>query len=155
MEKMKLAELGARLPLHQTPFTLKEWRGKEEREIARARKTVSKGQTLVAQVCAIMGVLLESLDGKDLNGTSLKDKVRLVQDMYMGDAMYMYCYARREVLGPEVQINGTCPACGQSGDYVVSLDELDVEYIPSKEPIPKSEVSISPIDVKVFLPNFT
>lgn len=138
-----LKELGSLLPIGLIPkpewkfapkdnsFKFKEWGFEQEQEIAKLKNKENSSGKFAAEV---MNMMLDELGG--VKWDSIGEAKRLVlNQLYMGDMLYLYICLRIEALGHEFALNGIlCPHCGHKHkEFVADLRDIDVDTLPKDE----------------------
>lgn len=144
IKEVPLAELGAKLPIgmrqgsefHRS-FTVRPWRMKEEKVLAKAKKD-APGQNLATYVGTVVSYMCPQLghhshDPEDASDKALAERRVHLSQMFMADVWYAYVYIRRESLGDEIKLNLTCPRCRKSFPWNGSLSTLGVRVPKSME----------------------
>lgn len=134
-----LAELGPKLPIGQLraetffrDFTVRPWRMREEKALAKSRKdrpNVTMNEytsTVVAYMCPQLG--FHKHEPEDASEKALAERHVYMASMYMCDIWYAYVYVRRDALGDEMVMDVRCPRCGRPFKWTASLSTLEVKY---------------------------
>lgn len=136
-----MGKLGARLPLGVQvgkevvrDLAVVEYRFKQEKEIAELVKE-RNARSMGAHVNAILTVLLSRVGPHDMSKLSKPERQLIINQLYAGDVLYAYCWARQAALGTDLVFsNHVCPFCRREADEVVAdLRELEVRQALSAE----------------------
>jgi len=100
-----------------TDVQIREMTGNEEDMMASTKIQPHEKVTLLLAGCT-----------ERLGSVTDKGKLtRLMDDLTLGDRLYLLFAIRRTTLGDELPVRETCPECGDRSLYVLDLSELKVE----------------------------
>lgn len=164
VEKTTMSKLGANLPLGVldtagalcTPFSVKPWRMKEEKELGKLRSEVKGRVSVAQQVTLVVSHMLNSVGNHDFTKLEQPEKHLVISQMFMGDVWYVYAYIRKQCIGEEIPMKLNCPRCGKEFDYQANLQTLQVNRSSSLEATKwdyelKNELEIRSKSVKKFV----
>lgn len=134
--KTKLGELGSRLPIGVEvnkklikDIASRPWRFKEEKELG-AYRDENKGLTLGAFISHMMSMMMTKIGphnfSEPITKATAPERSLIVNQLYLGDVLYMYGYLRKVCLGKDVHSVIPCPFCELKNERILNLDELDV-----------------------------
>jgi len=147
-----LAELGAKLPVGIAGasglvkgFSVRPWKTKDDREIAKRKKP---DMNIVQHISLIVGTMCSQLGPHPLAEMKSEERSIVMSQMYMGDVFYVYCYLRRQALGRSLGLEFTCGHCGEKIPYVANLDTLEVRTVEREEDLLWSYDLQDPIEIR-------
>ena len=106
-------------------FSFIDWTMKEEKELA---KIQAKNPTMGRFVSAVLCLMLKSIHGEDFAALDEKARILAINQMFLGNVLYMYVYLRYDQLSAEVKFDYTCPFCRTPvKNFTASLDDLDID----------------------------
>lgn len=134
-----LGELGPKLPIGMRradtffrDITLRPWRMREEKALAKARKDNPNASmseyttTVVGYMCPVLGH--HKHEPEDASSKALAERAVYMSTMYMCDVWYAYAFVRRESLGDEMVMDVRCPRCNKPYKWTGLLSTLEVKY---------------------------
>jgi hypothetical protein len=148
-----LRELGAQLPigirgqdgaLHKA-VTCRDWRGREEREVAKLKKTARQKGDFISQ---LLGYMFTQVGPHDFTVMRPAERQNVLTHMYRADAMYLYLWLRHQCVGADLMLNLTCPHCGFQVPWKGDLDSLEVRTVEAVEPLRWEYVCQTVFDIR-------
>lgn len=128
--KSTLKELANKLPIEikgkeNQFFTFKNWGMPEEKKIAEIKGENPNMGRFISQM---MYLLLDTLHGEDFGGQEEAKKILTINQLPMGDVLYMFIYLRYDQLSEDISMGFHCPNCQKLvKDWVADLGDLDVD----------------------------
>lgn len=146
-----LSEWGHRLPCGMVDtttgklvkgITFRSWNLGREKQLGKI-KTSSAADSVMTFTSAVLTVMcskLGTLEPRWLEsgGLSMKPQqfaqLRLqTSNLVLEDVLYTYLLLRREVIGPDLKVDGNCPHCRTEVHINADLDTTPVKYVESIE----------------------
>jgi predicted RNA-binding Zn-ribbon protein involved in translation (DUF1610 family) len=129
METPKSSQGAYTLPCGYLDTESKEvWKEVEVREITGNEEDMLASTQIPAykKVSALLGGVVTRIGPVSDRGKL----AQMVDDLPMGDRVFLLFAARRVTLGDDLPIREVCPECGEKHLYVVDLSELEVKEMP-------------------------
>jgi hypothetical protein len=124
-----LGALGAVLPVGPATgardFMLRPFNMPVHRAISDFREK-AKGLTFGKLISQLLGLLIVNVGGESFEGKSDAERALFLAQAWAGDVLYLYFYARRHALGPDLRLDISCPSCDYQEAIETSIDDLDV-----------------------------
>ena len=135
-----LAQYGKRLPvgfvegdgaearlLKEFDLRIVDWA--LEREISRSWSKIQRsiGNNAMNYVLCVLAHAITSIAKIQFQKHTFERRIAILQEMYIGDVLYMYAFLRVETLGPEFRLQSvSCPSCNHTWDFTADLSTIEV-----------------------------
>jgi len=129
-KQIQLKELQNKLPIEikgkkDQSFSFKDWSMEEEKQIAKIKE---KNPSMGRFVSSVLCLMLKDLHGEPFNSKEDKEKILTINQMPMGNILYMYIYLRYDQMGSELRLDFDCPFCANKiRNFTATLDDIDVD----------------------------
>lgn len=156
MKLTTVKQLSNKLPASGSSFSVARLTGRREKAIYQIlQDKPNLANSLANQVRACLSVLLESCGTttfpKEQPGQPIDVEARLklfdTMTLALGDAYYMYCYARIVAMGENLKLTITCNSCNTKNPYTVNLNDLEVEAAASPTDLAREVELPEPVTV--------
>lgn len=153
-----LAQLGPTLPIgfHVSSgspvreFSMRPWRTREERAMAKFKKPGMNPAQHLSMVLSCMLTRFYTAEWADIPEREKDINTRRVQigQAFAGDALYAYCYLRREALGNTIPFNVKCPSCDNKWTFTADLDTLEVTVVDDLDSLSWEYNLVTPVTIR-------
>jgi hypothetical protein len=150
LKKTTVAEYGKVLPEAGVPFSFVPLTGRREKEIwALINSDETRASSLPWQVRCTLAVLLDSVGSLSFpahenpltpNVKELEKRADSLDSLHLslGDAYYLYLWAKIEGISSDMNISRKCLMCNTSNEHIIDLRELEVsvyDEVPEKQEV--------------------
>ena len=113
-------------------FTTRPFKTRDEKFLGKLKKP---SMTMAQYVSMVVAHLCPQVGPYDFSDEKMKveEKSARLQQMYMGDIYYMYCWLRHEAIGDKLSLRFTCPTCRQEQPFQGDLKSLEVKVVDELE----------------------
>lgn len=140
-EETTMGDLGPQLPLgikdatgvYHRGFSMKPWTLKEEKALSKLHEQGEDKVNIVHHVTSVLATICSQIGPYDFEKMKPAERKVHINQMWMGDVFYVYCWIRSQVMSNVVEMSLKCPHCGFVFDFNGDLFTLKVDTAKKEE----------------------